>query len=70
MPNAAAISSSQHAQLQQQVGMTVMRKTLDQARTQGDAAVALLESAAELQKSAPAAKAQPLAPHQTIDLVA
>ena len=41
-------SSVSHAQLMQEVSTAVTKKTLDSAKAQGDAAVSLLESAAEL----------------------
>ncbi len=45
-----------HDQLMQEVSVSIARKSLDVAEAQGDAAIKLLESAAQLQKkSSPAA---------------
>ena len=50
MHGVAAYSSSvSHAQLMQEVGTAVAKKTLSAAKQQGDAAVSLLEDAAALQ---------------------
>ncbi|MEM1211411.1 MAG: putative motility protein [Planctomycetota bacterium] len=49
--NAAGASALTAAQLQSQVGVSVARKTLDQAKAQGDAAVSLLDAAAQTQKA-------------------
>lgn len=68
MSDIAAISSlTQQAQAQQQVQYAVARKVLDNAEAQGDAAIALLQTAANIQKNAPTSR--PLAPGQTISLV-
>jgi len=62
-----AISSMQQAQTQQQVAYAVARKALDNAKMQGDAAIALLQTAAEIQQNAQSQR--PLAPGQTINVV-
>ena len=46
--DAAAASGLAQAQLLQQVDVAVARKTLDAAEAQGEAALALLDAAAEL----------------------
>lgn len=63
-----AISSIQQAQTQQEVAYAVARKALDQVKLQGDAALSLLQSAAEVQKTAQTQR--PLGPGQTISVVA
>lgn len=68
MSDIAAISSFKQAQTQQDVAYAVARKVLDQAKAQGDAAISLLQSAAEVQQTAQAKR--PLAPGQTISVVA
>ena len=45
-------ASSGSGTLQQQISLAVAGKALDAARAQGDAAISLLQAAAELQKSA------------------
>ncbi len=47
----AAASNFQQAQIQSQVQTAVAKKGLDVARAQGDAAVSLIQQAADLQKS-------------------
>ena len=49
---AAYASSLSHSQLQQEVGMRVAKKSLDAAKQQGQAAISLLQSAAQVQKQA------------------
>ncbi len=71
MPDAAAISSIQQSQAQTEVAFAVARKALDQTKAQGDAAITLLQSAAEIQQTAQTQATQrPLAPGQTISLTA
>ncbi len=48
--SASGASSLSQAQLAQEVGMRVAAKTLDAARAQGDAAISLLQAAAEIQQ--------------------
>jgi hypothetical protein len=48
--NVAAISSLAQAQTMQQVDMAVARKSLDATKAQGDAAVSLIQAAADLQQ--------------------
>ncbi len=66
----AAISNLKQAQLQTQVQTAVTRKLQDVARSQGDAAVSLLQQAAEIQRSQVAA--MKLEPHKgaSIDVLA
>ena len=63
MSDIAAISSLQQSQVRSEVSYAVARKTLDHAKAQGDAAISLLESAANLQQTAQTKR--PLAPGQT-----
>jgi hypothetical protein len=73
MTDAAAISSFSQAQVQTEVAFAVARKSLDAARAQGDAAIALLQSAVEVQQSAQQqsiGQSRPLSPGQTINIVA
>lgn len=49
--SAAGASALTSAQLQSQVGVSVAKKTLDQAKANGEAAVSLLDSAAQTQKA-------------------
>jgi hypothetical protein len=49
---AAYASSVQQSQLQEQVAMKVAKKSLDAAKQQGQAAIALLESAAQITRGA------------------
>ncbi|MFN3166826.1 MAG: putative motility protein [Phycisphaeraceae bacterium] len=67
MTNVAASSMSQ-AQVQQEVAFAVARKALDNVKAQGDAALSLLASAAEVQQSSQTQR--PLGPGQTINVVA
>jgi len=68
MPSVAALSSLSQAVTQQEIAYAVARKSLDNAKAQGDAALSLLQSAAEVQKSVQSSR--PLAPGQTINVVA
>ena len=56
------------AATQQEIAYAVARKSLDSVKAQGDAALALLQGAVEVQKAAQAQR--PLAPGQTINIVA
>jgi hypothetical protein len=47
---ASQFSAIQAAQTQQEVGMAVAKKSLDATKQQGQAAISLLESAAQIQK--------------------
>ncbi|MEM6393126.1 MAG: putative motility protein [Planctomycetota bacterium] len=49
--SSAGANALTSAQLQSQVGVSVARKALDQAKAQGEAAVSLLDSAAQTQKA-------------------
>ena len=64
----AASSILAQAQLAQQVSVKVAAKTLDAAKAQGDAAVSLLQAAAQVQEQALSS----LEPHkgQTLDVTA
>ncbi len=46
--SAAGISAFQQAQLKDEVGLRMLKKTLDASKAQGDAAVSLLQQAADL----------------------
>lgn len=71
MSDIAAFSSISQAQVQSEVSYAVARKSLDAAKAQGDAALALLQSAAEVQSNAQQqATPRPLGPGQTINVVA
>lgn len=73
MSDANIISAFKMANLQTEVIYAVAKKTLEQARNEGDAAVALLQTAVELQRSAAAGRAlgpQPLSPGQSLNLLA
>ena len=71
MSDAASISSFKQAQVQQEVVFAVAKKTLDQARNQGDAAVAMLQVAVDMSRAAGQSKgAQPLGAGQTINFLA
>lgn len=70
MSDIAAISSLQQSQAQTEVAFAVARKALDNARAQGDAAISLLQSAAEIQQTAQQQTQRPLGPGQTINLIA
>ncbi len=52
MSSIQGASNLSQAQLAAQVSTAVMRKALDHARNQGDAAVSLIESAAAVQDTA------------------
>ncbi len=47
IPSAASISALKAAQTQNQINTAVFKKSLDVAKAQGQAAISLLESAAE-----------------------
>ncbi|MEM6551883.1 MAG: YjfB family protein [Planctomycetota bacterium] len=49
--SASGASALTSAQVQSQVGVSVAKKALDQAKAQGDAAVSLLDAAAQTQKA-------------------
>ena len=57
MTDISALSSFSQAQTAGQVRIAVAKKAIDSARAQGDAAIKLLESAAELQQQNNAAGA-------------
>lgn len=67
--DAAAASSISQAQVQSEVAFAVARKSLDAAKAQGDAAIALLQSAADVQQNAQQQTQRPLGPGQTINVV-
>jgi hypothetical protein len=69
MTNVAAASSMSQAQVQQEVAFAVARKALDNVKAQGDAALSLLQSAADVQQQS-AQTQRPLGPGQTINVVA
>jgi|GEM_PF-1264016 len=50
--DAAGISQLQQSQVQQQVGVTVAKKTLDASKQQGAAALSLLADSAAISQSA------------------
>lgn len=69
--NATTASSIQQSQVQNDIAFAVARKSLDQTKAQGDAALSLLQSAANLQQDAQQQSTQrPLGPGQTINVVA
>lgn len=71
MPSVAAASSLSQAQVQTEVAFAVARKSLDNMKAQGDAALSLLQAAADIQQVAQQQPAQrPLEPGQTINVVA
>ena len=70
MPDVAAFSSISQAQVQSEIAFAVARKSLDSVKAQGDAALALLQSAAEVQSNAQKQTQRPLGPGQTINVVA
>ena len=70
MPSISAMSSISQAQVHSEISYAVARKSLDAARAQGDAAIALLQSAVEVQQNAQQQTQRPLAPGQTINVVA
>ncbi|MFK7788929.1 MAG: hypothetical protein AB8C95_05460 [Phycisphaeraceae bacterium] len=69
MSDIAAISSFKQAQVQTEVSYAVARKSLDAAKAQGDAAIALLQSAVDVQQNAQQQTKRPLGPGQTINVV-
>lgn len=71
MSDAASISAFKQAQVQQEVVFAVAKKTLDQARNEGDAAVAMLQAAVDMSRAAGQSKGpQPLGPGQSINFLA
>lgn len=70
MSDVTAISSLSQAQTQSEIAFAVARKQLDSMKAQGDAALALLQSAADIQNTAPPSTQRPLGPGQTINVVA
>lgn len=70
MSDIAAFSAISQAQAQSQVSYAVARKSLDAAKAQGDAAIALLQSAAEVQSNAQQQTQRPLGPGQTFQAYA
>ena len=71
MSDVAAFSSISQAQVQADIAFAVARKSLDSVKAQGDAALALLQSAAEIQQTAQQQATQrPLGPGQTINVLA
>ncbi|MEM6260051.1 MAG: hypothetical protein AAGI37_17390 [Planctomycetota bacterium] len=74
MSDVASFSAISQTQVQNEVAFAVARKSLAAARAQGDAAIALLQSAAEVQQTgqqqASTGQARPLGPGQTINVVA
>ena len=70
MSDVAAFSSISQAVTQQEIAFAVAKKSLDSMKAQGDAALALLQSAAEIQQTAQQQTQRPLGPGQTINVVA
>lgn len=70
MSDVAALSSISQAQVQTDIAFAVARKSLDSVKAQGDAALALLQSAAEVQQTAQQQTQRPLGPGQTINVLA
>ena len=70
MSDVAAFSSISQAATQQEIAFAVAKKSLDSMKAQGDAALALLQSAAEVQQTAQQQTQRPLGPGQTINVVA
>lgn len=71
MPSIGTVSTIQQSQAQTDIAFAVARKSLDHAKAQGDAALALLQSAVEVQQNAKQQATQrPLGPGQTISVVA
>ena len=70
MSDIAAFSAISQAQVQNDVAFAVARKSLDAAKAQGDAAISLLQSAADIQQNAQQQTQRPLGPGQTINVVA
>lgn len=68
MSSVAQFSAISQAVVQQDVAYAVARKSLDTARAQGDAAIALLQGAAEIQQSVQTQRS--LEPGQTLSVVA
>ncbi|MBX2852720.1 MAG: hypothetical protein KTR15_13370 [Phycisphaeraceae bacterium] len=68
--NVSTASAIQQAQVQTEVSYAVARKQLDSTKAQGDAALSLLQSAAEIQQNAQQQAQRPLGPGQTISVVA
>ena len=66
----AAASSISQAQVQTDIAFAVARKSLDNVKAQGDAALALLQSAVEVQQNAQQQTQRPLGPGQTINVLA
>lgn len=54
---AASATAMQHAQLKDQVSLKVMKKSMDAAEAQGEAAVALIQAAAQVAQN-------PIEPHK------
>ena len=52
IPSIAAVSGFQQAQLASQVSTAVARKSLDAAKAQGEAAISMIQAAAEVQQHA------------------
>jgi len=67
---AASFSSMSQAQVQSEVAFAVARKSLDNMKAQGDAALSLLKSAAAVQQTGQQQTQRPLGPGQTINVVA
>lgn len=70
MSDVAAFSEISQAQVQSEVAFAVARKSLDAAKAQGDAALSLLQAAADIQQNAQQQTQRPLGPGQTINIVA
>ncbi|MGB1124319.1 MAG: hypothetical protein ACPG4Q_03855 [Phycisphaeraceae bacterium] len=70
MSDVAAFSAISQAQVQSEVAFAVARKSLDAAKAQGDAALSLLQAAADIQQNAQQQTQRPLGPGQTINIVA
>lgn len=68
--NVSTASAIQQAQVQTEASYAVARKVLDNTRAQGDAALSLLQAAADIQQTAQQATQRPLGPGQTISVVA
>lgn len=69
--NAATVSSISQAQVHTEIAFAVARKSLDAVKAQGDAAISLLQSASDIQQNTQQQATQrPLAPGQTINLIA
>lgn len=70
MSDIAAFSAISQATTQQDIAYAVARKQLDSVKAQGDAALALLQSAVDVQQTAQQQTQRPLGPGQTINVVA